>query len=115
VTGCSEQDIKFSGAGQWAEFHDYLTYYRPAKKDISVVLVLKKAYENWNILSSYYRKVRNEDSVVGIVTGYGLDDRGIGVRVPVGSRFFSLFRVVQTGSGVHSAYPMGTSGCLHGG
>jgi hypothetical protein len=26
------------------------------------------------------------DSVVGIATGYGLDDRGIGVRVPVGSR-----------------------------
>jgi hypothetical protein len=28
-------------------------------------------------------------SVVGIVTGYGLDDRGVGVRVPVGSRIFS--------------------------
>jgi hypothetical protein len=29
------------------------------------------------------------DSAVGIVTGYGLDDRGVGVRVPVGSRIFS--------------------------
>jgi hypothetical protein len=28
-------------------------------------------------------------SVVGIATGYGLDDRGIGVPVPVGSRIFS--------------------------
>jgi hypothetical protein len=28
-------------------------------------------------------------SGVGIVTGYGLDDRGVGVRVPVGSRIFS--------------------------
>jgi hypothetical protein len=27
--------------------------------------------------------------VVGIATGYGLDDRGFGVRVPVGSRMFS--------------------------
>jgi hypothetical protein len=27
--------------------------------------------------------------VVGIVTGYGLDDRGVGVRVSVGSRMFS--------------------------
>jgi hypothetical protein len=26
----------------------------------------------------------SRDSVVGIVTSYGLDDRGIGVRVPVG-------------------------------
>jgi hypothetical protein len=26
---------------------------------------------------------------VGIVTGYGLDDRGVGVRAPVGSTIFS--------------------------
>jgi hypothetical protein len=31
----------------------------------------------------------NRDSVVGIAIGYGLDDRGVGVRVPVGSRIFS--------------------------
>jgi hypothetical protein len=31
----------------------------------------------------------SRDSAVGIVTGYGLDDRGVGVRVPVGSRTFS--------------------------
>jgi hypothetical protein len=29
------------------------------------------------------------DSVVGIATGYGLDDRGVGVRVSIGSRIFS--------------------------
>jgi hypothetical protein len=29
------------------------------------------------------------DSVVGIATSYGLDDQGVGVRVPVGSRIFS--------------------------
>jgi hypothetical protein len=28
-------------------------------------------------------------SVVGIATSYGLDDRGVGVRVPVGSRIFT--------------------------
>jgi hypothetical protein len=32
---------------------------------------------------------RNRDSVAGIATGYGLEDRGIAVRVPVGSRIFS--------------------------
>jgi hypothetical protein len=31
----------------------------------------------------------SRDSVVGIATGYGLDDRGVGVRIPVGSRIFS--------------------------
>jgi hypothetical protein len=29
------------------------------------------------------------DSVVGIATGYGLDGRGVGVRVPVGLRIFT--------------------------
>jgi hypothetical protein len=31
----------------------------------------------------------SRDSKVGIATGYGLEDRGIGVRVPVGSKIFS--------------------------
>jgi hypothetical protein len=31
----------------------------------------------------------SRDSVVGIATAYGLDGRGVGVRVPVGSRIFS--------------------------
>jgi hypothetical protein len=48
------------------------------------------------------------NSAVGIATGYGLDGRGVGVRVPVGSIIF-FFHVVQTGSGTHPAsYPMGT-------
>jgi hypothetical protein len=33
--------------------------------------------------------LRIRDSAVGITTGYGLDDREVGVRVPVGSRIFS--------------------------
>jgi hypothetical protein len=45
---------------------------------------------------------RSRDSAVGIATGYGLDGRGVGVRLPVGPRF-SLLRVVQTGSGAHPA------------
>jgi hypothetical protein len=53
---------------------------------------------------------RSRDSVVGVATGYGLDDRRLGVRVPVGSRF-SLLHVVQTDSGAHRTfYPMGTEG-----
>jgi hypothetical protein len=31
---------------------------------------------------------RSQDSVVGIATGYELDDRGVAVRVPVVSRIF---------------------------
>jgi hypothetical protein len=50
----------------------------------------------------------SRDSVVSIATGNGMDDRGVGVRVPVGQEFSPL-HVVQTGSGVHpTSCPMGT-------
>jgi hypothetical protein len=52
--------------------------------------------------------LRSRDSSVGILTGYGLDDRGVGGE----SRYcqeFSLLHVVQTGSGLHPvSYPIGT-------
>jgi hypothetical protein len=35
------------------------------------------------VFSEYFCFLRR-DSAVGIVTGYGLDDGGVGVRVPVG-------------------------------
>jgi hypothetical protein len=38
---------------------------------------------------SYSVFTGSQDSVVGIATGYGLDDRGVGVAVPVRSRIFS--------------------------
>jgi hypothetical protein len=36
-----------------------------------------------------YSSKESRDNVVGIATGYRLDDRRVGVRVPVGSRIFS--------------------------
>jgi hypothetical protein len=39
-----------------------------------------------------YCKSWSRDSVVSIATSYGQYDRGIGVRVPVGSRMFSTPR-----------------------
>jgi hypothetical protein len=39
------------------------------------------------IYVSVFRSSR--DSTVGISTGYGMEDRGVGVRVHVGSRIFS--------------------------
>jgi hypothetical protein len=33
--------------------------------------------------------IRSLDSTVGTATGYGLGDRGLGVRIPVDSRIFS--------------------------
>jgi hypothetical protein len=41
--------------------------------------------------------------LVSIATEYGLDDREVGVRVPLGSKIF-LLHVVQIGSGAHPAF-----------
>jgi hypothetical protein len=35
------------------------------------------------------RDCKSQDSVVGVATGNGLEEGGIGIRVPVGSRIFS--------------------------
>jgi hypothetical protein len=51
------------------------------------------------------------DSVAGIATSYGLDDRGVGVRVPVGSRIFSP----PNRPDHPTSYPMGTGGSFPGG
>jgi hypothetical protein len=51
------------------------------------------------------------DSSVGIATGYGLDDRMIGVRFSAGAGNFFPRRRVQTGSGSHPAsYTINTGG-----
>jgi hypothetical protein len=42
-----------------------------------------------NLSYMYLDMFRSQDSVVGMATGYGMDDRGVGVQVPVGSRIFS--------------------------
>jgi hypothetical protein len=58
----------------------------------------------------------HRDNSVGIATGYGLDDRGSGVRFPVGAGNFSLHHCFQNGSGAQPAYyPMGTGGSFPGG
>jgi hypothetical protein len=41
------------------------------------------------ILIRFYTHSTSRDSSVCIATSYGLDDRGVGVSVPVGSRIFS--------------------------
>jgi hypothetical protein len=52
--------------------------WRKAPSDSRPVIL----FSNWTLAWS-------RDSVVGIATGYGLDDREVEVRVPVGSRIFS--------------------------
>jgi hypothetical protein len=56
---------------------------------------------------SFITHFKNHGSSVGIVTGYGLDNRGIRIWVLVGSRIWTS-PYHQTGSGAHQfSYPMG--------
>jgi hypothetical protein len=48
---------------------------------------MTRRYKNSN--SVYIAYVDSRDSAVGIAIGYGMDDRGVGVRVPVRSRIFT--------------------------
>jgi hypothetical protein len=53
-------------------------------------------------------------SSVGIATDYGLDDRAVRVRVPVGPRLV-LLELVETSCGAHPAsYPLGTASSFPG-
>jgi hypothetical protein len=57
----------------------------------------------------YYTFVgMSRGSAVCIATGFGLDDRGFGVRVPVGSRILSCPRRPDRLWGPRASYPMGT-------
>jgi hypothetical protein len=47
---------------------------------------------NNNDNNYYYYNYESRNSVVGIATGYGLDHRGVGVRVRMGSRIFFFLR-----------------------
>jgi hypothetical protein len=62
---------------------------RKKKKIIHSVFTGVGISNHINFLVNIRAYERNQDSVVSIATNYGLDDRGIGVRVPVVSRIFS--------------------------
>jgi hypothetical protein len=60
------------------------------------------------ILSSHIY-MESQRSSVGIMTGYGLNNRGSGFQFPAGAGNFSILHCIQTGSGAHPmSYPMST-------
>jgi hypothetical protein len=81
-----------------------------------------------NIVQKYYKPMTagcqilrsphslgSQNNAVGVATGYGLDDRGVGVRVLVESRIFSSPRRPDRLWGPSSLYRMGNGGSFSGG
>jgi hypothetical protein len=83
---------------------------------IFIVFTLLVFRKNKLKLPSIFIRFRSRVSSGSIVSDYGLDDRAIGVRSPVGAKDFSSSLCVQTGSGSHPASStMGTGGPFPGG
>jgi hypothetical protein len=55
---------------------------------------MNKTVPYYKVFTKHFKIIPgSRDSAVGIATGYGLDDRGVGVCVRVGARiFFSPYR-----------------------
>jgi hypothetical protein len=71
-----------------------------------LIITENRGFCNFRVFSENHCSLLNvkiRDSAVFIATGYGLDDKGFGVRVPVWQEF-SLLHVVQIGSGAHPAF-----------
>jgi hypothetical protein len=66
--------------------------FQPRKSHVTSFLsILLRVFLD-SIFDYLVKKPSSRDSVVGIVTGYGLDDRGVGVRFSAESRIFSSSR-----------------------
>jgi hypothetical protein len=66
-------------------------------------------------INVYLYFLSSRASAVGIATGYGLDGRGVGVRVPDRVKNFLFSTSSRPPLEAHPAsYPMGTGTLLHG-
>jgi hypothetical protein len=77
----------------------------------SITESFKRKIQMGILVYGMYLWVWSRRSSVSIVSGYGLDDRTIGVRSQAGAKDISSILCVHTGSGAHPAYcTMGTGG-----
>jgi hypothetical protein len=65
-------------------------------------------------LSAGQSTLRSQDSSVGIETGCGLDDQGVGIRTPVESRTLSSSHCPDRLWGHSASYPICTGGSSPG-
>jgi hypothetical protein len=82
---------------------------------IEVVSDYELSWRHWLSFGIHTLYHKSHDSSVGIVLGYGLDDRDSRVQFLAGAGNFSLHYRVQNGTGAHPAsYLLGTGGYFPG-
>jgi hypothetical protein len=88
--------------------HAFISYFQ--KNNLLIFCFI-----NHPLKITYMLKLGKPGSSVSIVSGYGLDDRAIGVRSPAEAKGFSSSLCFQTGPGAHPASStMGTVGPFPG-
>jgi hypothetical protein len=96
-----------------AEVKECVEHIPPLPQYAFMAWCLVKQRDKFTFTFTVLYKVKSRDSSVGTATGYGLNDRLIGVRFPAGVGNFSLRHRVQTGFGAQTAsYTMSTGGFL---
>jgi hypothetical protein len=104
-----------AGPSEMAVSYHTTRHHNP--EEFVIINFIVNFLENFVLLYifTYVESEKSRDSSVGIVLGYGLDDRGARIRFPVGAGNFSLHLRIQNGSGAHPAsYPMGSRGSFPG-
>jgi hypothetical protein len=65
---------------------DFSTYFLHTYPPLNIVTTVTEHLKQLTVIyfGTLHNKFRSRNSIVGMATGYGLNDRGVGVRVPVG-------------------------------
>jgi hypothetical protein len=94
---------------------DHLSTFSPSPHWVSTghSRTILKQFSNFTFWSVHTTRGR-WDSAIGIATGYGLEDRGVRVRVPIWSRIFSSPRRPDRFRGPHSLLSSGYRGSFPG-
>jgi hypothetical protein len=77
--------------GNWRLNFVSLLFYLKGDLQCTMILLVLCFGRKTNITCGIF-KCRSRERAVGIATSYGLEDLGVGVRVPVGSRILSSLR-----------------------
>jgi hypothetical protein len=96
-----------------SQLHEHCKHFPAAKGIRAEIELLQTVFSVRSVYPTDRWSAKSWDSAVGTATGYGLDDRGVGISVPLGSRIFPFStksRPSLPSSGYLSSVPSGHCG-----